>query len=166
MAIHNDFIIKNKYFTKNIIRRQEHFYKAVKIFRVWFIQVVIWKIHLLRIVPGNRWGVIASAFDSPLALQDCSMNWSNNWHTTHWSWIVWCCEDAGSFSLNWSILINTASTLAGVAQWIQCQSANQRVAGSIPSQGTTGLQARSPAGGVWEATNWCFSTFFSLPSPL
>ena len=26
--------------------------------------------------------------------------------------------------------------LAGVAQWIECQPANQRVAGSIPSQGT------------------------------
>ena len=26
--------------------------------------------------------------------------------------------------------------LAGVAQWIECQSANQRVASSIPSQGT------------------------------
>ena len=26
--------------------------------------------------------------------------------------------------------------LAGVAQWIECQTANQRVAGSIPSQGT------------------------------
>ena len=28
------------------------------------------------------------------------------------------------------------ATLAGVAQWIQCQPENQRVAGSIPSQGT------------------------------
>ena len=27
-------------------------------------------------------------------------------------------------------------TLAGVAQWIECQPANQRVAGSIPSQAT------------------------------
>ena len=26
--------------------------------------------------------------------------------------------------------------LAGVAQWIECQTANQRVAGLIPSQGT------------------------------
>ena len=26
--------------------------------------------------------------------------------------------------------------LAGVAQWIECRPANQRVAGSIPSQGT------------------------------
>ena len=26
--------------------------------------------------------------------------------------------------------------LAGVAQWIECQPANQRVMGSIPSQGT------------------------------
>ena len=28
------------------------------------------------------------------------------------------------------------SVLAGVAQWIECQPANQRVTGSIPSQGT------------------------------
>ena len=28
------------------------------------------------------------------------------------------------------------SALAGVAQWIECQPANQRVTGSIPSQGT------------------------------
>ena len=28
------------------------------------------------------------------------------------------------------------SALAGVAQWIKCQSANQKVASSIPSQGT------------------------------
>ena len=28
------------------------------------------------------------------------------------------------------------SALAGVAQWIECEPANQRVAGSIPSQGT------------------------------
>ena len=28
------------------------------------------------------------------------------------------------------------SALAGVAQWIECQPANQRVADSIPSQGT------------------------------
>ena len=26
--------------------------------------------------------------------------------------------------------------MAGVAQWIECQTANQRVAGSVPSQGT------------------------------
>ena len=27
--------------------------------------------------------------------------------------------------------------LAGVAQWIECRTANQRVAGSIPNQGTS-----------------------------
>ena len=30
----------------------------------------------------------------------------------------------------------TDTHLTGVAQWIECQPANQRVAGSIPSQGT------------------------------
>ena len=36
------------------------------------------------------------------------------------------------------------SALAGVAQWIEHQPANQKVAGSIPSQGTAGPL------GVWE----------------
>ena len=37
--------------------------------------------------------------------------------------------------------------LAGVAQWIECKPAKQKVAGLIPSQGhMSGLWARSPAG--------------------
>ena len=43
--------------------------------------------------------------------------------------------------------------LVGVAQWIECQPANQRVDGSIPSLGhMPSLQARSPVGGVQKAT--------------
>ena len=39
--------------------------------------------------------------------------------------------------------------LAGVARWIECQPANQRVIGSIPSLGhMPGLRARSPLGGA------------------
>ena len=39
--------------------------------------------------------------------------------------------------------------LAGVAQWIECWPANQRVTGLIPSLGhIRGLQARSPVGGA------------------
>ena len=34
------------------------------------------------------------------------------------------------------IYLNSYFVLAGVAQWIECQPANQRVTGSIPSQGT------------------------------
>ena len=46
--------------------------------------------------------------------------------------------------------------LAGVAQWIVCLPANQRVVGSIPGQGTC-LGCRPPGGqvpsrGAWEAT--------------
>ena len=38
---------------------------------------------------------------------------------------------------------------AGVAQWFQCQAANQRVNSLIPSLGhVPGLQARPPVGGV------------------
>ena len=32
--------------------------------------------------------------------------------------------------------LNRILALAGVAQWIECQPANQKVEGSIPSQGT------------------------------
>ena len=35
-----------------------------------------------------------------------------------------------------TVLKNKTIALAGVVQWIECGSANQRVAGSIPSQGT------------------------------
>ena len=39
--------------------------------------------------------------------------------------------------------------LAGVAQWIECQPVNQRIAGSILSLGhMPGLQARFQVGGV------------------
>ena len=62
------------------------------------------------------------------------------------------------------------STLAGVAQWIEWRPANQRISSSIPNSQSGHmpmLWARSPVGGVWEATtHWCFSPSFSLPSPL
>ena len=39
--------------------------------------------------------------------------------------------------------------LDGVAQWIECRPATQRVISSIPSLGNMpGLQARSPVGGM------------------
>ena len=34
------------------------------------------------------------------------------------------------------VIKNKAAVLAGVAQWIECQSENQKVASLIPSQGT------------------------------
>ena len=60
------------------------------------------------------------------------------------------------------------TALAAVAQWIECQPVNKRVNGSIPTQGTCpGLWARSPVGGVREATHTLMSPLsFSLPSPL
>ena len=60
------------------------------------------------------------------------------------------------FKINWA--------LAGVAQWIERWPANQRVAGSIPSQGTClGFCPGLLVGGTREATiHWCFS----LSSPL
>ena len=58
--------------------------------------------------------------------------------------------------------------LAGVAQWIECGPANQRVACSIPSLGPMpGLQAMFPVGGAWEATTGkCFSPSLSPSLPL
>ena len=45
------------------------------------------------------------------------------------------------------------TAVAGVARWIECQPANQRVASSITQSGhMPGLQARSLVGGAQEAT--------------
>ena len=57
----------------------------------------------------------------------------------------------------------SVSALAGVAQWTECQPANQGVASLFPSLGhKPGLQARSPVGGMQEATtHWCFSPSLS-----
>ena len=57
-------------------------------------------------------------------------------------------------ALNVSPTIRKAEkALAGVAQQTECQPVNQRVTGSISSLGhMPGLWARSPVGGVREAT--------------
>ena len=61
-------------------------------------------------------------------------------------------------------------TLAGVAQWIECWPANQRVTNLIPSQGIClGCRPGSPipVADAWEATtHWSFSTSPSLFLPL
>ena len=59
-------------------------------------------------------------------------------------------------------------SLAGVAQWIECQPLNQMGASSIPSVGhMPELLARSPVGGTGEATTqWCFSPSLSPTLPL
>ena len=58
--------------------------------------------------------------------------------------------------------------LSGVAQWIDGGPVNQRIASSIPSQGTClGGGARSPVGSMGEATtHWCFSPSLSPSLPL
>ena len=59
----------------------------------------------------------------------------------------------GSTALGRFLGQRAASALAGVAQWIEQQPANQRVASLIPSQGTClGCRPRSLVGGVHEAT--------------
>ena len=70
------------------------------------------------------------------------------------------------------------STLAGVAQWIECQPVNQKVTGLIPSQDTylgyrsgpqEGASKREPIS-PWlvpkENLRIVLSSSFSLPSPL
>ena len=59
--------------------------------------------------------------------------------------------------------------LADVAQWIGCQFENQKVAGSIPSQGTRLVCRPGPQLGVCKRkpiTNGCFSPSLSPSFPL
>ena len=58
--------------------------------------------------------------------------------------------------------------LAGVAQWVERQPANQSITGLIPSQGTyLGCRPGPHWGGAQETTTLMFLSFsFSLPSPL
>ena len=54
--------------------------------------------------------------------------------------------------------------LAGVAQWIECQSVNQSINGSIPRQGhMLGLWSDHLLGATERPTHWCFSFSFSSP---
>ena len=47
------------------------------------------------------------------------------------------------------LVVKEKSALAGVAQWTECQPANQSVTSWIPSLGhMSGLWARSPGGGA------------------
>ena len=56
------------------------------------------------------------------------------------------------------------SALVGVVQWIECQPANQRVSGSIPSQGTCLGCGPGPQLGGMRGNHTLM--FLSLPAPL
>ena len=58
--------------------------------------------------------------------------------------------------------------LAGVAQWIECWPANQKVAGLIPSQGTCLCFGQVPSRRQVRGNHILMFLFlsFSLPSPL
>ena len=57
-------------------------------------------------------------------------------------------------------------SLAGVASWVEGQHANQKVAGSIPGQGTClGCGPGPWLGHVQEATDGCFSPSLSPSRP-
>ena len=62
----------------------------------------------------------------------------------------------------------TESALAGVAQWIECQPVNQRVAGLIPSQGTCLDCGPGPQLGAYERQLHVDASLllFLLPFPL
>ena len=53
--------------------------------------------------------------------------------------------------------------LAGVAQWIEREPVNERVAGSIPSQGTCLVVGQVPSWGCVRGNHTLM--FLSLPSP-
>ena len=57
--------------------------------------------------------------------------------------------------MRWLLIIKKQKpTLAGMAEWIECRPANQRVTSSIPSLGhMPGLRVRSLVGGAGEATD-------------
>ena len=70
-------------------------------------------------------------------------------------------------------LIKRSFALAGVAQWIECRPANQRVAGSIPSQDTCLGCGPGPQLGACKKqpidvslAHWCSSPSFSPSFPL
>ena len=79
--------------------------------------------------------------------------------------LVWCAQwknTHGAF-----ITQLRTSALTGVAQGVGLCPSNWKVTGLIPSLGhMPGLQARSLAGGVQEATNDVSLFLFPLPSPL
>ena len=79
--------------------------------------------------------------------------------------MIYCLKKRAEHNIAYTkwVQLFKSPALAGVAQWIERRPANQSVAGLIPSQGTwLGCGARSPAGGVWEATtHWCFSPSLS-----
>ena len=64
------------------------------------------------------------------------------------------------------IILKKVQALAGMAQWTECWSENQRVAGSIPSQGTCLGCRPGPQLGVCERQPIDVSLHFSLPSLL
>ena len=58
-------------------------------------------------------------------------------------------------------------SLAGVAQWIECRPANQRVSGLIPSQGTCLGCGPGPQWGMFKRQHIDFlSVSFFFTSPL
>ena len=80
--------------------------------------------------------------------------------------LLWC------FYLLFNVSIRTLA-LTGVAQWIECQPARQKLAGLIPSQGTCLGCGPDPQLGAWERqliyvslTHRCFSPSLSLSLPL
>ena len=98
--------------------------------------------------------------------QALKLNWIISWFVLYPTLLL--LSLFSPFLIVWSgSFLKLYPALAVVAQWIECWSVNQRVAGLIPSLGhMPELQARSPVGGTWEATtHWCFSPSLSPSLP-
>ena len=57
-------------------------------------------------------------------------------------------------------------TLAGVAQWVECQPVNQKVTGLIPSQGTCLGHRPDPGWGAVRGSQMIFLSHINVSLPL
>ena len=73
----------------------------------------------------------------------------------HYLPVMWWCSNQQKHTGQGSKFVFLKTALDGVAQWIECQPANQKVL--VQSGHMPGLQARSPGRVMPEATNQCFS---------
>ena len=92
-------------------------------------------------------------------------------HTERLLQVSYLCEDVGKSNrvIYFGITIKfktDALALAGVVQWIDCQSVNPRVTHSIPSQHTCLGCGPGPQQGAHERQPHIVSLPFSLPYPL
>ena len=116
-----------------------------------------------------------------LRLPLCCRSWSILWMSLMWSKIIclfciyyqWFPKGIQLIGYIRLIWISLKISLDGVAQWIECQPANQKVRHMIPGQGICLGCSPGPGLGVFERqpihvslTYLCFSPFLSPSFPL